>query len=133
MAPSACLGILGGVGLAQTSDTPSRTLQRPLDGTPSEGRPSFFVFQVRQGEPGPALLGNPLERQEPTPAQARQLLGYLPEQVPLYTDMRVREFLTYRARIKGLSRKEARSRVDYVIERAFAVSGICFSTNGVRT
>jgi ABC-2 type transport system ATP-binding protein len=53
------------------------------------------------------------------PMEVRRRIGYLPEHTPLYTDMRVREFLTYRARIKGLSRKEARSRVDYVIERAW--------------
>src|SRR5688572_29290148 len=34
--------------------------------------------------------------------QARQRLGYLPENTPLYTDMRVHEYLRYRASLKGV-------------------------------
>ncbi len=46
----------------------------------------------------------------------RSRLGYLPENVPLYMDMRVREYLKYRARLKGLSGGELSRRVDEVIE-----------------
>jgi ABC-2 type transport system ATP-binding protein len=55
------------------------------------------------------------------PVEIRRRIGYLPEHTPLYTDMRVREFLTYRARIKGLPRRKIKARVDYVLERAWLV------------
>ncbi|MFD2255807.1 ABC transporter ATP-binding protein [Luteolibacter algae] len=48
--------------------------------------------------------------------EARKRIGYMPENVPLYDDMRVREFLSFRARIKGLSNSDARRRVSHVIE-----------------
>ena len=36
--------------------------------------------------------------------EVRQRVGYLPESVPLYTEMRVREYLVYRAKLKGVER-----------------------------
>ncbi len=36
--------------------------------------------------------------------EVRRRIGYLPESTPLYRDMRVREFLTYRAKLKGVER-----------------------------
>ena len=51
------------------------------------------------------------------PLEARRKIGYLPEHTPLYGDMRVREYLAYRARIKGVPRREVSKRVDYVVER----------------
>ncbi len=48
--------------------------------------------------------------------EARKRIGYMPENVPLYDDMRVREYLSFRAKIKGLSGSEARQRVSHVIE-----------------
>ncbi len=53
------------------------------------------------------------------PVETRRRIGYLPEHTPLYGDMRVREFLTYRARIKGVPRRQVAARVDYVMERAW--------------
>jgi len=47
----------------------------------------------------------------------RRRLGYLPESVPLYTDMRVREYLKFRCKIKRVPRRERGKRIDYVIER----------------
>jgi ABC-2 type transport system ATP-binding protein len=38
--------------------------------------------------------------------RARKLVGYLPEQVPLYLELRVREHLEFRAAIKGVPRKQ---------------------------
>src|SRR4051794_31640855 len=35
------------------------------------------------------------------PLQARQRIGYMPENCPLYTEMRVSEYLHFRAGIKG--------------------------------
>ena len=47
----------------------------------------------------------------------RNSIGYLPEGVPLYPDMRVREYLKFRARLKGLNREESRDRVGDVMEQ----------------
>ena len=48
--------------------------------------------------------------------KARRHLGYLPESVPLYGDMRVNEYLRYRGSLKGLSGRKLRSRADAVKE-----------------
>lgn len=48
--------------------------------------------------------------------EARRCIGYMPENVPLYDDMRVREYLKFRANLKGLSGGDARKRVNEVIE-----------------
>ena len=47
---------------------------------------------------------------------ARHKIRYIPENVPLYDDMRVREYLKFRARLKGLSNRDARRRVGEVID-----------------
>src|SRR5579863_6998506 len=49
--------------------------------------------------------------------EVRRRIGYMPENNPLYPDMRVREYLKFRARIKGLTRKKVRERVDVVTEQ----------------
>jgi ABC-2 type transport system ATP-binding protein len=46
------------------------------------------------------------------PIEAKRRTGYLPETPPLYPDMTVREYLNFVARIKGVPRREIRSRVD---------------------
>jgi ABC-2 type transport system ATP-binding protein len=48
--------------------------------------------------------------------EARRCIGYMPENVPLYDDMRVREYLKYRASLKGLSNRDGRRRVNEVID-----------------
>lgn len=53
------------------------------------------------------------------PIDTRRRIGYLPEHTPLYGDMRVREFLNYRARIKGIPRRQVAARVDYVLDRTW--------------
>ena len=50
--------------------------------------------------------------------EARGKLGYLPESVPLHQEMRVDEYLRFRARIKGVARGEIGSRIDAVCEQA---------------
>ena len=45
----------------------------------------------------------------------RRQIGYLPENVSLYPELRVDEYLAYRARIKGVSRKARRRRLDEVM------------------
>ena len=47
---------------------------------------------------------------------ARRKIGYMPENVPLYHDMRVREYLKFRAKLKGLSGRQARSRIADVVD-----------------
>jgi len=49
--------------------------------------------------------------------EVRRRIGYMPENNPLHLDMRVREYLKFRARLKGLSRAESRERVDVVTEQ----------------
>ncbi len=45
------------------------------------------------------------------PIKAKQLLGYLPDNAPLYEDLSVNEYLLYCARIHGLSRTHSRQRL----------------------
>jgi ABC-2 type transport system ATP-binding protein len=48
--------------------------------------------------------------------QAREHLGYMPENVPLYNDMRVTEYLNYRAALKGVPHRRVNERVGDVKE-----------------
>jgi len=49
------------------------------------------------------------------PVGARRHIGYMPENVPLYTDMRVKDYLRFRGRLKGLGPAEMRARVEEVM------------------
>jgi ABC-2 type transport system ATP-binding protein len=49
--------------------------------------------------------------------EVRRRIGYMPENNPLYPDMRVREYLKFRARLKGLGWKKSRERVTTVMEQ----------------
>lgn len=48
--------------------------------------------------------------------QARRHIGYMPEDVPLYGDMRVREFLKFRGQLKGLGGRKLKERMGSVME-----------------
>lgn len=48
--------------------------------------------------------------------EARRHIGYMPENVPLYIEMRVKEYLAFRAALKGLRGSHLRKRVNEVIE-----------------
>ena len=48
--------------------------------------------------------------------EARRKIGYMPENVPLYEDMRVKEYLKFRAHLKGLSGGDSRRRVGTVLD-----------------
>ena len=48
--------------------------------------------------------------------EARRRMGYLPENTPLYPDMKVGEYLRYRAALKGVERSKMRERVGDVLE-----------------
>jgi len=50
--------------------------------------------------------------------EARKRIGYMPEAVPLYPEMRVAEYLTFRAELKAVKRSERRSAVDAAMEKA---------------
>src|SRR5436853_5499117 len=49
--------------------------------------------------------------------EVRKRIGYLPENVPLYGDMRVGPYLDFVAEVKGIGRAERRRRVAEVMER----------------
>jgi ABC-2 type transport system ATP-binding protein len=49
--------------------------------------------------------------------KVRENIGYLPESVPLYPEMRVEEYLSYRAKLKQVDRSVRRSRVEMCLER----------------
>jgi ABC-2 type transport system ATP-binding protein len=89
------VGFLGPNGAGKT------TTMRMLTGylPPSSGSVSIAGFDVLRQS-----------------VEARRRIGYMPENVPLYDDMRVREYLKYRARLKGLSNRDARARVNDVVD-----------------
>jgi ABC-2 type transport system ATP-binding protein len=49
--------------------------------------------------------------------EVRRKVGYLPENVPLYHEMRVREYLTFRAKLKDVPRSQRRAEIARVIAR----------------
>jgi ABC-2 type transport system ATP-binding protein len=51
------------------------------------------------------------------PDEVRRRIGYMPENNPLHLDMRVREYLKFRARLKGLGWHRSRERVDTVMQQ----------------
>jgi len=51
--------------------------------------------------------------------EVRRKIGYMPESCPLYKEMRVDEYLHFRAGIKGVYGRERRKRIGYVIERCW--------------
>jgi ABC-2 type transport system ATP-binding protein len=51
--------------------------------------------------------------------QVRENLGYLPENVPMYTEMKVEEYLDFRGQLRKMPRAERRKRMDYVCERCW--------------
>jgi|SRR5436190_1900307 len=53
------------------------------------------------------------------PIEARKRIGYMPENCPLYGEMRVDEYLKFRGGLKGLSSGDRRKRLAYVLERCW--------------
>ena len=88
------VGLLGPNGAGKT--TTMRMLTTYL--TPTSGRATLAGHDV---------LDEPLE--------VRRKLGYLPENVPLYAEMRVREFLRFRARLKDVPRSKLRRAIGEVV------------------
>ena len=50
------------------------------------------------------------------PRKAKRQIGYMPEGVPLYSDLTVKEFITYMAELKGVPKKEKKEKVQKVIK-----------------
>lgn len=48
--------------------------------------------------------------------EVRKRIGYLPENIPLYTEMTVAKYLTYMGKIRNVPRKHIKERLDIVIE-----------------
>src|SRR5947207_10914220 len=91
------MGFLGPNGAGKT--TTMRILASFMP--PSSGRASVACFDIFEKS-----------------LQARAHLGYMPEHVPLYNDMRVTEYLDYRAALKGVSHRR-------INERVGDVKGLC--------
>src|SRR6266513_2349148 len=89
------LGFLGPNGAGKT------TTMRILTGfmPPSSGKATVAGFDVFEQS-----------------LQARAHLGYMPENVPLYSDMRVSEYLNYRAALKSIPHRRVGERVGDVKE-----------------
>lgn len=51
--------------------------------------------------------------------QVRQSIGYLPENTPLYMEMRVEEYLRFRGKLRGMDRNTLKSRLGYVLDRCW--------------
>jgi len=90
------VGFLGPNGAGKTTTMKMLTGYLP----PTAGSASIAGYDI---------LDNPLE--------ARRHLGYMPENVPLYDDMRVYEYLDYRARLKGICGKSVRTQIGEVIDK----------------
>ena len=50
--------------------------------------------------------------------QVRQITGYLPENPPLYTELTVKDYLMFVAKIKGVEKDKTKAEIDTVIEKA---------------
>jgi ABC-2 type transport system ATP-binding protein len=50
--------------------------------------------------------------------KAKKAIGYMPEAVPLYPEMRVAEYLAFRAELKCVARKERRDAIDEAMQKA---------------
>lgn len=51
------------------------------------------------------------------PKKAKSQIGYMPEGVPLYSDLTVKEFVTYMAELKKVDRKIRKEKVEKIIEQ----------------
>lgn len=51
------------------------------------------------------------------PKKAKKEIGYMPEGVPLYADLTVKEFVKYMAELKGIDKKERKEKVEKIIEQ----------------
>lgn len=59
------------------------------------------------------INGNDISKK---PKKAKKQIGYMPENVPLYYDLTVKEFVTYMAELKFVKRQEKKEQVEKVIK-----------------
>ncbi|MEF8788363.1 MAG: ABC transporter ATP-binding protein, partial [Planctomycetota bacterium] len=85
------VGLLGPNGAGKT--TTMRMLTSFLPAT--EGTATIAGYDVRE-----------------SPTEVKRHIGYLPENNPVYPEMRVEEYLSYRAALKGVARREREQRID---------------------
>lgn len=52
-----------------------------------------------------------------SPIRAKKQIGYMPENVPLYNDLTVKEFVSYMAELKRVNRKDRKQEVAEIIEK----------------
>jgi ABC-2 type transport system ATP-binding protein len=90
------VGLLGPNGAGKT--TTMRVLTTYL--APTSGRASVAGHDVLDA-----------------PIEVRRRVGYLPENVPLYPEMRIREYLTFRSKLKDVPRSKRTAAIDDVIAR----------------
>ncbi len=90
------VGLLGPNGAGKTTTMRMLTTFIP----PSSGRARLAGYDVLDA-----------------PIEVRRRVGYLPESVPLYLEMRVREYLTYRAKLRDVPGRRRRVAIDYVLSR----------------
>src|SRR5262245_60543316 len=90
------VGLLGPNGAGKTTTMRMLTCYVP----PTSGRAKVAGFDIDEQS-----------------VQVRRNVGYLPESVPLYGEMRVEEYLRFRARLKGVTRGAVGGRLDYVMGR----------------
>jgi ABC-2 type transport system ATP-binding protein len=96
VAPGELVGFLGQNGAGKTTTMRILTTFMPA----SSGRANVAGYDVMYESMG-----------------VRNSLGYLQESVPLYPEMRVEEYLTYRAKLKQVERTSRTARVDYCLDR----------------
>jgi len=51
--------------------------------------------------------------------EVRRRIGYMPENVPLYPEMRVREYLTFRAALRGIPARQRAAKIDRAADRCW--------------
>jgi ABC-2 type transport system ATP-binding protein len=90
------LGFLGPNGAGKTTTMKMLTCYLP----PTSGTASVCGYDI---------LKDPLE--------VRRRIGYLPEKTPLYQDMKVVEYLTFVANLKGMPKTRIRAEIDRVVEQ----------------
>jgi ABC-2 type transport system ATP-binding protein len=96
VAPGEIVGLLGPNGAGKT--TIMRILSCYMPATSGTARVAGFDVFTQADE-------------------VRRHIGYMPENNPLHREMRVRDYLKFRARLKGLGRVRTRERVDTVLEQ----------------
>lgn len=94
--PNEIVGLLGNNGAGKT--TLMRILTTYLPATSGIARVAGFDVMTQSLE-------------------VRQRIGYLPESIPLYPEMRVEEYLQFRARLKGVDRGLRKQRVEECMDR----------------